>query len=243
MLSIYLAALGFGSSLILVSLFFGGGDKDFDKDVDVDHDVDVDVDADADIDHDLDAEAEAELEVDKDVDLAGHAAQGMESGSEALWIPFLSMRFWTFGMATFGLAGTLLTLLSVSWWLSLAVSVLVGVGLGIGAAWFFRQLKRDTVSGDTTLSRFAGEEARVLLTVRPGGQGKIVVETLAGRVEMLASTRDREAIERGSTVIIAQVRGGGADVSYLPDTPAGSQAQHTRAAQAQQRASKERSGV
>ena len=44
MLALYLAAFGFGTTMILVSLLFGGGDKDFDKDLDHDpgHDHDHD---------------------------------------------------------------------------------------------------------------------------------------------------------------------------------------------------------
>jgi hypothetical protein len=42
-----------------------------------------------------------------------------------------------------------------------------------------------------------------------------VVETLAGRVEMPATTRDPESIDVGSMVIVASVRAGVADVSAL----------------------------
>jgi hypothetical protein len=291
MLSVYLASLGFGSTLIFVSLFFGGGDKDFDKDLDlegdvdgdadldveadveadldvdhdvdldvdhdvdldvdhdvdldvdhdvdldVDHDVDLDVDHDVDLDVDHDVDADLDGDIDKDVDLAEGVAEG---GSDAIWIPFLSMRFWTFFLATFGLTGTLMTLLAVPALITGLLSLAVGMALGIGAAWFFRQLKRDTVTGETRLSRFEGEEARALLTIRPGQQGKIVVDTMAGRVEMPATTRDPKPIERGQTVIIARVRDGVADVSKLPSVGDRRQ-QRARSAQAQQAASSNRS--
>src|SRR5688572_28183196 len=109
MLALYLAALGFGCSLIVVSLLLGGGEtKDFDKD----------------------------LTVDKGFDLHA-AAHGGPAGQTAhdvpsAWSPFLSMRFWTFGAASFGLAGTMLSLLGLPEMLVLAVAVASGGTLGTG---------------------------------------------------------------------------------------------------------------
>jgi len=197
MLSIYLASLGFGTVLIGVSLLFGGGDKDFDKDVDLDHDHDFDKDLDLDHDHDHDAHVIA------------------EEGSDAIWIPFLSMRFWSFGAMTFGLTGTLMLLSGVPEWTTGMLAGLVGMGIGVGAARFFRALKKDTVTAETSLRSYTGEEARVLLPIRQGGTGKIVIETMAGRVEMPATSRDTEIIPRGAKVIVAEVRDGTADVSAL----------------------------
>ena len=193
MLGLYLASLGFGASLILVSLLFGGGDKEFDKDFDKD----------------------LELDGDADIDGAAEGQVGASTEAAGPWLPLLSMRFWTFALATFGLTGTLLTLLSVPALITGVMAGVVGIGLGLGAARFFHALKKDSVTAEVSLSRFAGEEARVLLAVRPGGTGKIVLQTATGRVEMPATTRDSEALDIGATVIIASVRDGVADVSDL----------------------------
>jgi len=206
--SLYVAATAFGGSLILVSLIFGGVDKDFDKDLEFNSDVDVDADADVEIDGDGDIEG-------PDDDLSGHLATGAAEGSEAIWLPFLSLRFWTFGLASFGLTGLLLSLSMVADAPALLSAVAAGGGIGTGAAWFFQKIKTDSVSGDIALGRYAGEEARVVLTVRPEGMGKIALQTMAGRIEMFANTRDAEPIERGESVIIANVRDGVADVSRL----------------------------
>jgi hypothetical protein len=190
MLALYLAALGFGCSLIVVSLLLGAGEtKDFDKDLAVDKGID--------------------LHAAGPTDQAGHDVP-------SVWTPFLSMRFWTFGAASFGLAGTMASLLGLPEMLVLAVAVVSGGTLGTGAAWFFRALKRDSVSGDTSFDRFAGEEAKVVVGIRGHQHGKIVVHTLAGRVEMPATTRDERPIAAGSTVIVASVHNGVADVSRLP---------------------------
>lgn len=202
MLGIYLATLGFGAILIGLSLVFGGGDTD--KDVVIDKDLDLDKDVDL----------AKDLVLDKDVSAAG----------DAVWAPLLSMRFWTFAALTFGLTGTLLTLLAVGQVLTAILSSLVGLTIGVGAAWMFRQLKTDEVSAQTSLHRLAGEDARVLLPIRPGQHGKIVVDALAGRIELPATSQDARTIEAGATVIVASVRHGVADVSALTGPAASSQA-------------------
>jgi len=191
MLALYLATLGFGCSLIVVSLLLGGAEKSFDKELSFDKSLSLE-------------DKSFDKAFDKDAD------------SPVIWTPFLSMRFWTFGAMSFGLAGTLLTLMGVPAMLVLIVAMVAGSGLGTGAAWFFRVLKGEEVSGDTSFERFAGEEARVVVGIRVGQPGKIAVHTLAGRVEMPATTRDLHPIAVGSAVIVASVRDGVADVSRLP---------------------------
>ncbi|MEZ4323346.1 MAG: hypothetical protein R3F61_38130 [Myxococcota bacterium] len=252
MLGLYLASLGFGGVLIGVSLFFGGADKDFDKDfdleaesdLDVDHDVDADVDVDADAEVDLDGEVDLDVEADADVDVEAeadldHAGPAHLDGfdkagaglADFIWIPLLSMRFWTFGSAAFGFTGTVLTLGQLPWVLVLGLSMLFGSSIGTGAAYFFRALKKDSVSSHTTLKTYAGEDAQVLIPIGPDQRGKIAIDTPSGRVDMIATTRDAEPIARGSTVIVVSVRDGVADVSAL-DSPRAAHVQQRLAAQA-----------
>jgi len=129
-----------------------------------------------------------------------------------MWLPFLSLRFWTFGLGAFGLMGTLLTLLGLTGVFPVLMSGSVGAGLGWGAAYFFRQLKSDNVTAPTTLDAYRGEEARVLLPIRPGARGKIVIES-GEWVEMLATSGAKRAIERGETVIVVGVKDGVAEVA------------------------------
>jgi membrane protein implicated in regulation of membrane protease activity len=197
MLAAYLAALGFGGTLIAVSLLLGGAmDKSLDKDLGGDHG-----------DH-------------------GHHTDG--------WAPLLSLRFWTFGLAAFGLSGTALSLLSVPSGLVLALALMLGLSSGWSAARFFSALHRDQVSGATALERFVGEEGRVLLAVRADHAGKIAVNALGERVEMLARTRDELELEPGSAVIIVSVGSDGvADVSRIPSTHDGMGRTANRAPMAQ----------
>lgn len=202
MLPIYLGAMVFGGMLVAVSLIFGGDD-------------DLDVDADADVDLDLDADVDVDVDVDADADVDHDLVHGLDGVQEAMWLPFLSLRFWTFALASFGLTGTLLHLLVGLAAIVLPVALLTGLVVGTTSAWVFRRLKRDTVTAEVGLKQYIGAEARVLLPIRPGSLGKICIETLAGRVELLARTGDDRPIERGERVLVAHIDEGTADVTSL----------------------------
>ena len=105
MLALYIGTMLFGFVLIAISALLGGGDQDGDMDVDHDADVDSELDADADADHDVDNDA-ADLR---------------------LWLPFLSMRFYTFLSFAFGLSGTLMTLLGLPLLAVLFAAIVIGV--------------------------------------------------------------------------------------------------------------------
>lgn len=226
MLGLYLGALAFGGLLIGVSILMGGGDADFDKDVDFGADVDADI--------DLDVDADADVDLDKSFDLGelGNSGDAGEAATAAIWLPFLSMRFWTFGSMSFGMAGSLLHFLT-PWGLTLGVASGTGLAVGTGAAWFFRQLRRNTITGSTQLSRYIGAEVRVLLPVYPDGLGKIVIDAPEGQLELVARTGDAQPIPRGSRALITEVVDGTANITGLPSL---TDRQHT----AQQSARSER---
>lgn len=205
MLGLYLAALLFGGILIGSSLLLGGHDGgDADHDHDHDHDVgdhDHDVDHDVDADHDHEPNAVAEM-------------LKADPGSK-IWLPFLSMRFWTFFTAVLGATGVPLTLFGVSDLVTALVAFPFALLVGTIAAWFFLQIRSDRVTADTSLMRFVGQEARVVIPVRPGDVGKIAVQSMAGRVEMPAKSGDGKVLDAGTTVLVAHVQDGVADVTSL----------------------------
>jgi hypothetical protein len=196
MIGIYVGAAMFGGIVLGVSLVTGGHEGDHDHD----H---------AGHDHDHDS-------IGKTLDLAkdtGHDVQW-------LWMPFLSLRFWIFFLASFGLTGTLLSLVGFQEPLVGLISTPFGAAIGWGAAQVFRQIRTDQVTATTNLSTYAGLEAKVMVPVRPGDLGKISVSTLAGRVEMPAKSRDGTVLEAGATVLIASVVDGTADVTGIGGPPA-----------------------
>ncbi|MEL6345896.1 MAG: hypothetical protein AAFV53_22485 [Myxococcota bacterium] len=226
MLFAYISALALGGVLIAASVFLGGGDHDADADADADFDVDADfdadfdVDADIDVDADFDVDADIDVDVDADMDLDADVGIGadhdldieLESESE-LWLPFLSMRFWTFALGSFGLTGALLTLLQVGEPLSGITSGLLGLFIGYSIAYMFRLLKKNTISQETGTAQLQGTEGTVLLSIGPEKRGKIRVQIGERRVDLMAVTRDARLIERNEKILIVNVHDGVAEVT------------------------------
>ena len=206
MLPVYLGALALGGLLILASILLGGKDLDGNAGGEVGGDADHDLDHD--VDHDLDGDAEAD--VDKDLDLH---AQAVDAGGA--WMPFLSLRFWTFALACFGATGSLLELLGFSTLLTAPTAVAMGLGLGWGIAWAFHRLKKDHVSGNVGLKSLAGREGRLLLAVGPDKPGKVRVQVDGQDVDLVARTQDEHRLELKEQVLIVQIVDGVAEVTSI----------------------------
>ena len=190
MIGVYVGSAIFGTIVIGVSLIAGGHD-------DAGHDHDHD--------HSYAHDIGKALE---DVKGASHDVQW-------LWMPFLSLRFWTFFLATMGITGALLSLVGFSEPLVGLVSFPFGIALGLATTQIFRKIRTDQVSGTTNLSSYAGLEAKVLVPIRPGEIGKIVVQTMSGRFDLQAKSGDGKVIDEGSTVLITSVVEGLADVTHI----------------------------
>ncbi|MCK6504547.1 hypothetical protein L6R53_14275 [Myxococcota bacterium] len=216
MLPVYLGCLALGGLLILASLLMGGGDHDADTD------APGELDADAGIDAEIDAEVEAEVEVeaeapglDKDVSLKDAAAGG------ASWLPFLSLRFWTFALATFGGAGALLDLLGFSDLVAAPSALATGLGVGLAVSWAFHRLRHERVTGDVGLRQVTGREGTLLLPVAPDKTGKVRVLIDGQDVDLPARTQDGRRLELREKVLVVSVRDGVAEVtSAAPERPA-----------------------
>jgi len=185
---------------------------------------------------DADVEADVDVDVDADVD----ADVDNDGGLEWSVLPFGSLRFWTFLVECFGLTGALLTLVGIPSAWTIGISLTMGSVVGWFAFQFFRWLAREEVSADVGLERFSGEEAECVVAIRDGNRGKIRIDTLAERVEILASSGDHRDIERGAKVLIVSVRDGVAEVTAL--LPAGTAA-HELQRQAQASATRQSEGA
>jgi hypothetical protein len=213
MLALYLAALGFGVTVIGALLMLGGG-KDSDGGGDADHGAEAD-------------HGDAGIKAD-------HAHAPAVKGDLLRLGPagaLLSVRFWTFCLAAFGATGTLSTLVGVDQIVTFVASLVTGLFVGYGAHLLFRSLQQDRVSGDTELTGLAGEDATVVVAVRPGARGKIRIQRASGTRELMATTRDTTALEPGARVLVIEVKEGVADVTGTGDSELEST---RRAAHAQQ---------
>ena len=183
----------------MASIVMGGGNDDFDKDLSLDKDFDFD--ADVDVDADLDADA----------DLS--AATGELDGEG--WLPFLSMRFWTFALACFGMSGAIMTALGTSDWVSAPISAVTGIGLGWMIAYVFHRLKQDTVSSNTNTTSLVNQEGKALLPISKSQKGKVRLSLGTEILDLEATTNDSMPIERGEKIIVVAVQNGTAVISSM----------------------------
>lgn len=209
MLTVYLIAAIVGGTLIVLSAF-GGGDGD--HDVDADHDVDLHLDHDVDLhlahDIDLDADHDVDLAPGTDVAVASGADHGGAIDGEGLWLPFLSLRFWTYFAAGFGLVGTALT------WLGSLADVIVGLAAGgtglvsgLAMAYAMRLLKAGEAHGQIKMSDYEGAEGRVRVAIAPGAPGKIRTVIRGEELDLIALPAEGETLPPGTPVMIIDMEG------------------------------------
>lgn len=201
MIFIYVACLIIGGVLLLGSLVLGA----IHADADADHDVEVD--ASADVDGDVDASVDADHDADHDGDI----------DATGIWLPFLSLRFWVFTLSFFGLCGTLLTIIGTHSIITGGISVVIGLLCGTGAACVVHLLGKKDSSGDVaTSSEFIGTVGEVLVTVKPGGRGKVRLSIRDTAVDVLATTSDDEILKSGQKVLVVEYEGDVASVTKAP---------------------------
>ena len=173
MIPIYIVSAIVGGGLVLVSAFTGHGHQDMGPD----HDAGPDH---GDAEHGHDGQAEAHI-----------------------WLPFLSLRFWTYFFASFGVAGLLLTKAG-GLFEPVVGTISAGTGLTVGIliSYLMRIARRMEADSSPKTQDFLGATCRVVVTVRPGSAGKIRVNIKGETIEMLALPNDDETLEIGTEAVI-----------------------------------------
>lgn len=210
MLFIYLATLGFGAVLILVSLVAGAAGHGGGSQTEIGKPDGIPVPPQ--LEGGASADVAGETAIDKpDV----HVPDKPDAGAIWAYIPITSIRFWSYAALAFGLVGVALEYAAIPGWIGFSAAAGTGVSIGWMAAQVFRRVLRDQVTGETDVSAFAGREGVVVIAVRPGGRGKVAVEGPGGRVELPATTRDTRALDRGVRVLITQVSANTAEITSI----------------------------
>ena len=176
----------------------------------------------------VDKSHEAELHADPHVDHgpvtgsdaidhdAAHGDAPADVGTLAAML--LSMRFWTFALASFGLTGSLLHLVGVSGFISLPVSLALGATIGFAVAMLFRMADKRNVGTIADIKTLMGKEGVVLLAISPSKPGKIRVRHDGTDLDLLAHTRDHVDIPIGTRVLVVDMKGGQATVTQMRAT-------------------------
>jgi membrane protein implicated in regulation of membrane protease activity len=146
---------------------------------------------------------------------AGHGDGHADAGAIAI---FLSLRFWTFGLMSFGFVGTLLHFLRLAGPLvALGTAIAVGLFSGFLASAAMRAIARAQTSSGGEADEAVGHIGRVLIAVERGKHGKVRIE-VHGRLLDLIATTDDERLEGGESVIVEEMRGTTAHVSRAGDS-------------------------
>ena len=148
---------------------------------------------------------------------ASHHETGTE-GSVGILVNLISIRFWTFALAFFGLTGVLFEGLDLGHGTNvLALAIVLGATIGFFASWLVRQLRGQVVTSASTELGFVGLTGEVLLEVTKEEPGRIRISARGSLVDLPARTSSAR-LERGARALVLDVQDGVASVSRAPDT-------------------------
>lgn len=133
------------------------------------------------------------------------------------WLPFLSLRFWMFGAAAFGLTGFFLTLAKVAEPRTGIISGITGFVTGMLIHLMTRMARRGESSVLTVSADLIGKRAQVLVRVRPDEPGRVRMEVNGETIDMLALADTNHPFEIGEEVFVTSIEGNQARVSSLEE--------------------------
>jgi membrane protein implicated in regulation of membrane protease activity len=141
-------------------------------------------------------------------DIDGH--EGIHSD---IYLPILSLRFWTFFAACFGITGLLLTnFSSASPVIVAVVSAVTGVIAGLSTFAIMRRMRDMDSDSGVKEEHLIGREGRVLVGLSPGREGKIRVDVKGELVDMTAFTEDDAPLTPGDRALVVSIDNGRANV-------------------------------
>ncbi len=136
-----------------------------------------------------------------------HSDHTIEHASD-FWLPFLSLRFWTYLFGGFGGFGLLLTLLGVRQEpIRFFCSLAMGLVAGLGAAWVFRWLSKSQLNSSVNDQDFLGCTGQVLVAPVGADPGKIRVHVKDDVIDLLALPLEGHSIQRGDEVVVVSIEG------------------------------------
>ena len=138
-----------------------------------------------------------------------HSIESHDSadGDGHVWIPFLSPRFWIYGLGSFGLTGLLLKMALVPNHFPLAVAT--GIVTGFLITYITKYvLRRAESSSDFRMEKLLGQTGSVTVPIRAGIKGKIRMNRHDEVLEVFAiASNPSLELMPGVSVIVVGVEG------------------------------------
>ena len=146
---------------------------------------------------------------------AGH--EGPLGGAESYLYWLVSVRFWTFFVAFFGLTGLVFDGLGLvsSQLATVVIATATGTIAGGGAMFVLRRLTKDESSSAASTSDYIGRTGRVLVGFAAGGVGKVRLEVKGSSIDLLAMPEDDRTYSPNDEVIVVEMSGLHAKVSHV----------------------------
>lgn len=190
LMNLYLFCFALGGVLLAASLMMGGDDGAGDADVDIDGDVEADSDS--------------------------HSGDHGDLGG--FFAALISLRFWTFFLAFFGMTGTVFEWreLAGHWAVVLGIAFAVGALAGVVAVKAFKWLAAGEHGHVPGSDEYVGKSGRILIRVSSSEVGKIRLEMRGATEDLLATTDESATIEIGSQALVIEMRGTTAVVTSMP---------------------------
>ncbi len=141
--------------------------------------------------------------LDHNVEVHGH-----DSDTDGqVWIPFLSPRFWIYGLGSFGLAGILGTLANLA--STPIIAIVTGLATGLLITYITRFLmRRAETTSEYRLNSLVGQVGSVTVPIRQEMRGKIRLNRQDEVLEVFARASSPTAeLMPGETVIVVGVEG------------------------------------
>lgn len=193
---VYLFTFALGGLLLLASIFLG--DKDGGG-------------------HDAGHAADADADGPSNPSSLAHDG-GDHGGFAGLFTAFLSLRFWMFFLAFFGLTGLVLDGLDVVPNQTLALVLALGMGLLTGevTVYVFRRLAHSETSTAAGTLDYIGKSGRVLVAVGGGQLGKVRLTLKGTTVDVLATSDEERPFAPGEEALVIQMNDTTAVVARVP---------------------------
>lgn len=140
---------------------------------------------------------------DADIDVKDES-QGEKTPRKPIWLPFLSFKFWTFGVCFFGLTGVLLNWLqpNLSQPITAIASATVGLICGTAVAWLLHSLRHDTVNSLIAADDLVGLSGTVEVPFDVNSRGKVRLEFNGSAMDLIAFTQESRQFSRGEKVFV-----------------------------------------
>ncbi|PSN15922.1 NfeD-like protein [filamentous cyanobacterium CCT1] len=152
---------------------------------------------------DFDVDVETPVNVD-DIDVGTQIDQTLTALRNRWWLPFLSLRFWTFALCFFGLTGLLLTWAqpNLAGWLTTLLALMMGLFCGLVAALVLRSLAQQPVSSMIRPDELTGQIATVEIPFDAHSRGKVCLRLRNSTISFFAMTQEERSFQKGDAVLV-----------------------------------------